>query len=845
MILLKNLDPHRGVARGDPRGVAQAVAGKITPTLVFTGQKSGERGGQHLRQVTDVGDDLVMLIGRDRGHLGAEFVPEAGHSRGGNRVGVFQRRDKTYATFEEGVRSVFPTGLLPSSHGVRADKMTAGGKRGVAGTAEFAFDAADVGGDHTGGQVRCDLAGKGDDGFNGRGKHDHGRLTHGFLGSFGDCLAPRLSAQFKPCLGTAGPNGYSPSKTAGVRGLGDRATKQTGSENDEVFEHTLWKLQPPEDVEFNDRGEGSHCIFSYGSSYSVFTSMSAPRSSRNYVPFLHAARPWMLGFLGLVALGYFFYFLTTLGPRRIGNSSSDVLTPGDPIVAKLSIEISDLWKQYQDIADAGLVTQAALDKLTLALGKQKTLVRVYPNAGLDQSSRLSKLETELGTATAKLKVIEIDRLEKDGSDATRNADSDMAKVKFTEALRLQREINLSSASSRYKNYVRETSFVQQLARLEAAPLQKQMEAAVIVARQAAAEKRWSDALAAYMSARDLQDRINREYGRTIFADLSAVDSLDSEIESLNAAGIAADIDAKQKQGDEAVAAGKSLLAAAFFGSASTLQINLNQKFPRSRFVSPDRIARLEVKQQTAFSTTLADSLAALTSSIGEHLKKRQIVLADQKISEAMTTVETLFAKYPKSQRIDGDLKLKLAYLALKRPDLRGLQDDVYERLLPLPGASDRLLLKTEVPQSLYVLIMNTNPSRNPGREFPVDSVSWGDAKVFCTRLGWLLGATVRLPTMDEFRVALGAGQKIAWSQTNSDGHSQLAGSGRPNGTGFFNLVGNLSEWTGTEADDKANVFGGSYLDMPDALAQIPSETRPKTDRARHVGFRFVVDLVLP
>jgi hypothetical protein len=549
--------------------------------------------------------------------------------------------------------------------------------------------------------------------------------------------------------------------------------------------------------------------------------------------------------VGLVALGYFFYFLTTLGPRRVGNTSSEVHTPDDPAVAKLSSEIGELERQYQAVADAGLVTQAAMDKLALAFDKQKALIRLYPNAELEQSSRLTRLETELGTAAAKLKMIDIDRLEKDGSDALGNADADMAKTKFTEALRLQREINSSSASSRYKNYVRETAFTQQLARLEAAPLQKQIEAAVAVARQAAAEKRWSDALAAYMTARDLQDRINREYGRTIFADLSAVDNLDSEIESLNAAGIAADIDAKEKQGDEAVAAGKPLQAAACFGAASTLQADLNQKFPRSRFASPERIASLEIKQQTAFSTTLADSLATLTNAIGEHLKKRQVVLADQKIGEAITSVETLFSKYPKSRRIDGSLKLKLAYLALKRPDIRMLQDDVYEKLLPLPGASDRLLLKTEVPQSFYVLVMNTNPSRNPGRGFPVDSVSWSDAREFCTRLGWLLGTTVRLPTMDEFRVALGDGQKIAWSQTNSDGHSQLAGSGRPNGTGFFNLLGNLSEWTGTEIDDKAYVFGGSYLDMPDAIAQIPSETRPKTDRARHVGFRFVVDQALP
>ncbi len=573
--------------------------------------------------------------------------------------------------------------------------------------------------------------------------------------------------------------------------------------------------------------------------------MPDPRRSRRFIPFLRAARLWLLIGVGVGGLGYFFYFLTTIGPRRIGKTPAQVQTPDDPTVAKISTEITDLEKIYQTAADAGAVTQESIDKLALALDKQRALVRLYPNAGLDQSTRLTRLETELGSAAAKLKMVQIDRLEKDGADAIANGDADLAATKFTEALRMQREINSSSADSRYKNYVRETSLTQQLARLEAAPLVKQMKAAVAAARQATGEKRWADALAGYMTARDLQDRINREYGRTIFADLSVIDTLDSEIESLNAAGIAADIDAKEKQGDDAGSDGKPLQAAAYYGAAGTLQMEVNQKFPRSRFISSDRVENLEIKRQTALSAPTAEALAALDKAIGEHLRKRQVILADQKIVEAVGVVGTLFSKYPKSRRIDGALKLKIAYLALKRPDIRALQDDVYDRLLPLPGASDRLLLKTEVPQSLYVLVMNTNPSRNPGREFPVDSVSWSDAREFCMRLSWLLGMPVRLPTTDEFRVALGDGQTVSWNQTNSDGHSQEVVRGQPNGTGFYNLVGNLAEWTGTEDDDKAVVFGGSYLDTQESSSKILTEARLKGDRARHVGFRIVVDLASP
>ena len=571
--------------------------------------------------------------------------------------------------------------------------------------------------------------------------------------------------------------------------------------------------------------------------------MPAIRKKRRYAHLFRSARPWILIGMGVVALGYFFYFLTTLGPRRLNEGApAAVKTPDDPAVAKLSDEIEGVEQQYTKAVDANLVTPEAIDKLSQAFDKQKELVRIYPAAGLEESTRLMRLETELGNARAKLKMVEIDQLEKDGADALENTDPDLASTKFTEALRLQREINTSSASSRYKNYVRETSISQQLARLEAAPIEKDMKGAIADARKAANEKRWADALTSYTKARDLQDRINQQYGRTIFADLSVVDDLDAEIESLNAAGIAADIDAKEKAGDDAIAAGNPTGAATYFAAAYDLQLQVNQKFSKSRFVSSDRIENLEIKRQTALSAVTAADLTSLDRAIGEHLRKRQVVLADQKIGRAVELVNKLFTDYPKSRRIDGTLKLKLAYLALKRPDLRVLQDSIYDRLLPMPGVSGRLLLKTEVSQALYLMVMNTNPSRNPGREFPVDSVNWDDARAFCTRLSWLLGTMVRLPSMDEFRVTLGDGQSAFWNQANSEGHSQEVGRGKSNDTGFYDLVGNLAEWTSTEVDDdKAFVFGGSYLDKAAELSKTPSETRPKSDRARQVGFRFVVD----
>lgn len=571
--------------------------------------------------------------------------------------------------------------------------------------------------------------------------------------------------------------------------------------------------------------------------------MSAHRLKRRISAFFQAIQLWLYIGLGVIALGALFFWLANIGPKRISDQSAVVSTDAeDPEITKASNEIADLEKRYRKAVDAELITTDAIDALSSAVEKQRDLLRKYAKAGLDQSTRLVRLESELDSVRAREKVLIVDRLEKDGEELL-NADKiDQAGEKLRDALRLQNEINRSSASPRYKNFVRETSLTQSVAAVDAAPLRKEVDAAVLAARLAASEQRWSDSLAAYTAARDTQNRINREYGRTRFADLSGADRLTAEIESLNAAGIASEIALKEKLGDEAVAAKRFNEAAVYYADAGTMQIQVNKNFPRSRFVSSQRIEALEVKRQTALSSETADALEALDRRITEHLRKRQVVAAEQRLGDAARLVEKLFTEFPKSQRLDGTLKIKLAYLGLRRTDLRLLQDEVYERLLPLPGAVERLLLKTEVTQALYVLVMNTNPSRNPGRSLPVDSVNWTDAQEFCMRLSWMMGTEVRLPSIDEFRVAIGDVGTDFWSNQNSDGKSQEVGAKKANTDGFFDLVGNLAEWTASdEKGDKAIAVGGSYVDSPEVLAKVPRESRLKSDRSRQIGFRFIVE----
>lgn len=570
--------------------------------------------------------------------------------------------------------------------------------------------------------------------------------------------------------------------------------------------------------------------------------MAASPTYNRFKFFWRATRIWFLGALGAVALGGLFYFLANLGPKRVDDAAPVKAEVDDPVMAHLSQEIAKLERQYRQAADVNLITEEARAVLLKAVEKQKELLRTYSNASLEETNRLSRLESELDSIEAQDKLAQIERFQVDGEELLAAGNIAVAGEKLSSALRLQKEVNLSSASSRYKNYVRETSLNQAVAAVEAAPLHLQKESALAEARKATTDARWSDALSAYIAARDAQMKINREYSRTRYADLTEVERLGAEIESLNAAGIAHEIEVKMKAGDEAMTKGQLTEAAERYSEVETLQLNVNKNYPRSRFVSSQLIEDVGVKRQTALSSDLADTIAGLDREIGVHLGKRQVVMAEQKITQIVAQLDKINTEFPKSSRLDAALRMKYGYLNLRQAGLRALQDEVYARLLPLPGVAEREMLSTELPQSLYVAIMNTNPSRNAGRSLPVDSVSWLDARDFCVRLSWVLGRSVRLPTTYEFRVALGGFERDGWSSQNSDGHSHPTDLKKTNSNGFADLVGNLAEWADAAADvDQAEVFGGSYLDTNDQLKAVPVVFQPKRDRARHVGMRIIVE----
>lgn len=546
-----------------------------------------------------------------------------------------------------------------------------------------------------------------------------------------------------------------------------------------------------------------------------------------------------------------FWFLSQLGPKEVSlDESGYVANDVTPELLALAERSRDLETRFDEVVNVRGIGVDAISLLKESLDLQEeyvSQVQAYDSEAIDRRDRLRRKYQNLAADELKERSRE---LEKAGDDLLRAEDFEGAKVRFEEAAKYQREINENYPLSAAYDVGRSAYLQRQIQHASALPLQNRSIALEAEADQLIKMEDWLGAEEKLNQAISIQENLNRNFRNSVQASVSRVEDLKTKRLRIRSGQSYLEIKRIEALAEERFSANKMAEAASFYEEAVRLQRELNEAFPSSPYASSELVVDFQRKNETAQSYQLGLEIEENHDRLRQLLANRRAFEAAEVIVELQRQIRQMQEVYPKSSLNDEELQIKVRYLTLLQSDLTYIQDRVYDLMLPVPQVNGWVMSKTEVTQALYNLIMGTNPSRNVGEQLPVDSVSWTEAKRFCTRMAWIMGHEVRLPTEYEYRQALGRLRYVVlenhvWSAEDSGGVAKSVASKDPLNDGFYDLLGNVSEWLEYEdpyENKNAQHIGGHAQDRLESIFTVPIREAPRGERNRLTGFRIVMAL---
>lgn len=547
----------------------------------------------------------------------------------------------------------------------------------------------------------------------------------------------------------------------------------------------------------------------------------------------------------------FFAFLMVSGPKKIDYSSeesfSDTLEVSEEIEA-MRIKSFESEGQFEELISLRKMSENDALLLLEAIEFQEAYVKGLPYYSESAKQRLNYLKQRYDQVLSE----EIYQLSLEKEMVSQNfydeANYLAAIEAMEEAITLQRKINESYTLSSLYDINRMAKLDRRLTYLNAYPFYKQIldgEAQVEALKN---EEKWIEAANLLTDIIEKQQYLNSEYRSSDLADGLKLNSLKLKQLKFQSTPLHNQINDLENKADALVESGDQSEAAAFYEEAMELQDELNTSFPDSTYSSIDRVNDLRRKNQSAASYSLGERINALNFQIDNDLRRRKLLSAKDKISRIADALQRMDEEFPLSSYNDDGLKLKVKFLNLIRNDIELVQDRIYENLISVPNEPGIRMLKTEVSQALYSTIAGYNPSRFVGELMPVESVNWNEANDFCLRLSWIMGLRVRLPKEHEFRSAIGPLryiklEKFVVSNAEEGKLTDLA-SKEPLGEGFYDLLGNVSEWLfsdGVFENERVKHIGGHFNDRLNTIYSVPVRMVNRNERSRLIGFRFVVE----
>ncbi len=536
------------------------------------------------------------------------------------------------------------------------------------------------------------------------------------------------------------------------------------------------------------------------------------------------------------------YLLTLFSPGAVEDESF-MYVGSDKENAELLLESERLEKEFEEKATKLGMTEQVIELLRKAIRHQEVYIDRAITRDRAPAERLIKLKTRLQNLEAKPLSEVVDSLEKKAKEAEARNDIVGAEKYFSQAYSMQNKINIDYGLSEYKNVHRALSFDNLAKMMKSRPIYLQSVEAEKKAREAINSQKWDVAKDEFEKAIAYLSKINSEFPNSIYTDFSRLQSLDIELESLKSASLYMKLESMLKKAEEAKAKKDFPSAAEAYGDAEELQRTINKIYPHSRHSSEENLAKLQKDKVNALSWDYANAINSLEAKLADSIKKGDVESAAEIATNLLYKAEQFVADDLRSELVNPDLVLKLRYINFMIREISQVQALVKRDLISIGSIS---MLKSEVSQKLFKLVMKENPSRYVGDDLPVDSVSYEDVERFCTRLSWLMSEKITLPSVEEFKNATGSLRyadlnDISWNNRNSGGRTHPVATKKANDKGFYDLLGNVEEFVQAQSgSDEIPVIGGSAQTTTDSILDFARKTVDAKTRNRVLGFRIVV-----
>ena len=444
----------------------------------------------------------------------------------------------------------------------------------------------------------------------------------------------------------------------------------------------------------------------------------------------------------------------------------------------------------------------------------------------------------------------------DKATAIAKSDPAGAIVELRRAVEAERLIESRWFFSGYADVGKIARLDTRLRRLEAEPLRAQTQALEAQAEVAFTAGRLDEAVKGMGEAIETEQAFVGKYRDVLDTEFARVERLSIRQETMRSHPLYLQTVAAEASAAEAIKGYakaisgaaqevQATLAVQAFERALLAQAQLKQEFPRSAWATVVREAAFAKQRNRWRSAGSLQDVETRAQTMAKYLRAGQAAEAldlARALREKLTRVE---AENPGVVPPEDAMRRQLEYIVTHAATIQVILPKLDQLVAPVAGSSIRMM-KQEISQGFYSTVMGANPSASMRENLPVESVAYADAQAFCEALGWMCGRSIRLPTVAEYKAAMGdlalpPGAKNAWTFDNTDGVSaRPVGSSQPTGAGYFDLLGNVEEWAQAEAtDDFASVVGGSVNWVP--VSGLPLRKALKREKSRTIGFRIVIE----